>query len=43
MQSIVKPKRLAAFEDLLQSNIKTKNLAHMTHQQIQPNSQEYLP
>ena len=42
MQSIVKPKRLAAFEDMIQSNIKTKILGYMTHQQIQPNYQEYL-
>jgi hypothetical protein len=42
MQSIIKPKRLAAFEDMIQSNIKTKILGYMTHQQIQPNYQEYL-
>jgi len=42
MQSITKPKRLAAFEDMSQANIKTKILSYMTHQQVQPNYQEYL-
>ncbi len=42
MQSITKPKRLAAFKDMSQANIKTKILSYMTHQQVQPNYQEYL-
>lgn len=42
MQSIVKPKRLASFEDMIQSNIKTKILGYMTQQEIQPSYEEYL-
>ena len=42
MQSIVKPKRLAAFEDMIQSNIKTRILSYMTHQQVQPSYEDYL-
>ncbi|MFM6958037.1 MAG: hypothetical protein ACKOXD_05675 [Acinetobacter sp.] len=34
MQSITKPKRLAAFEDMSQANIKTKILSYMTHQHV---------
>ena len=41
MHGIVKPKRLAAFEDMIQSNIKTKILSYMTHQQVQPSYQDY--
>lgn len=42
MQSIIKPKRLASFEDMIQSNIKTKILGYMTQQEIQPSYEEYL-
>lgn len=42
MQSIVKPKRLASFENMIQSNIKTKILGYMTQQEIQPSYEEYL-
>ena len=42
MQSIVKPKRLASFEDMIQSNIKTKILGYMTQQEIKTSYEEYL-
>ena len=41
MHGIVKPKRLAAFEDMTRRNLKTKILSYMTHQQVQPSYQDY--
>lgn len=42
MQNIVKPKRLAPFEDMTQSNLKTKILGYMTKQEVQPTFEDYL-
>lgn len=42
MQSIVKPKRLASFEDMIQSNVKSKILSYMTRQEVQPSYADYL-
>ena len=42
MQSIVKPKRLATFEDMIQSNVKSKILSYMTRQNVQPSYGDYL-
>lgn len=41
MHDIVKPKRLAAFEDMTRHNLKTKILGYMTRQDVQPSYQEY--
>jgi len=41
MHGIVKPKRLAAFEDMSQSNLKTRILGYMTRQEVQPSYQDY--
>ena len=42
MLSIPKPSRLAAFETMVQSNLKTKILGYMTNQHLQPSYAEYL-
>lgn len=42
MLSIPKPNRLAAFETMVQSNLKTKILGYMTNQHLQPSYAEYL-
>lgn len=42
MLSIPKPSRLAAFETMVQSNLKTKILGYMTNQHLQPSYVEYL-
>lgn len=39
---ITRPKRLAAFEEMIQSNIKTRILSYMTRQEIQPSYTKYL-
>jgi len=41
MHGIVKPKRLAAFEDMTQRNLKTRILGYMTQQEVQPSYQDY--
>ncbi|RLZ07378.1 DUF2236 domain-containing protein [Acinetobacter sp. 2JN-4] len=42
MQSMIKPKRLASFAEMIQSNMKTTILSYMTNQTVQPSYQEYL-
>lgn len=42
MQSMIRPKRLASFKQMIQSNIKTKILSYMTDQKVQPSYEEYL-
>ena len=42
MQSINKPTRLASFEKMIQSNLKTKILRYMIDQDVQPSYDEYL-
>ncbi|RZF51242.1 DUF2236 domain-containing protein [Acinetobacter halotolerans] len=42
MQSMIKPKRLATFAEMIQSNMKTRILSYMTNQTVQPSYQEYL-
>lgn len=42
MQSMIKPKRLASFAEMIQSNMKTRILSYMTNQTVQPSYQEYL-
>lgn len=42
MLSIPKPSRLAAFETMVQSNLKTKILGYITNQHLQPSYAEYL-
>ena len=42
MLIIPKPSRLAAFETMVQSNLKTKILGYMTNQHLQPSYAEYL-
>ena len=42
MLSIPKPSRLAAFETMVQSNLKTKILGYMINQHLQPSYAEYL-
>jgi len=42
MLSIPVPSRLAAFETMVQSNLKTKILGYMTNQHLQPSYAEYL-
>ncbi|MCH7337820.1 oxygenase MpaB family protein [Acinetobacter sp. NIPH 2699] len=42
MQSIFRPKRLAPFQEMTQSNMKTRILSYITNQTVQPSYAEYL-
>ena len=42
MQTIITPKRLAPFEQMVKSDLKAKILGYMTNDYIQPSYEEYL-
>ena len=42
MQTLIKPTRLAPFEKMSRSNLKSKLFNYFTDQQVQPNYEEYL-
>lgn len=42
MQTLIKPTRLAPFEKMTRSNLKSKLFNYFTDQQVQPNYEEYL-
>jgi len=42
MHNLIQPKRLASFENMAQSNIKTRILSYMTKQDVQPSYVQYL-
>lgn len=41
-ENIVKPKRLTAFEEMIQPTVKSRILSYMTQQKTQPSYEEYL-
>jgi hypothetical protein len=42
MQTLIKPQRLASFETMARTNMKSKLFYYFTDQQLQPSYDEYL-